>query len=300
MRYVAAVLAMVVGLACAPPAQSMPPLVHNPRIIIDYEEARHPVFGYIVDPDDARFSKDFGTFVQKYEKLNGVRQRLIKRQLLEEFSQFLAPLKLPITLRLVTRECGVVNAFYDPRSSRVVLCYERFANAEDVAPKQTTPQGITREDAIVGSIVGVMLHEAGHAVSNLLRLPVLGREEDTADQIAGFVSLQFGRDVARTLIKGEAYSWHVRQGSSRFWGVHSTGLQRRHMYLCLAYGKDPDGFSDFVTKFGWLPHERAANCANEYRQVEHAFRTTILPHLDMDVLKQVRERKWLRPDDGRR
>ena len=174
--------------------------------------------------------------------------------MLEEFSQFLAPLKLPITLRLRTQQCGEVNAFYDPADSSINLCYEFVADIEDRAPRATTPEGITREEVIIGQIVGTLLHEGGHAISNLLRLPVLGREEDTADQIAAFVMLQFGREVARTLIKGETYGWNQRQRTqSRFWGPHSTALQRQHTFLCLAYGSDPEGFEDFVTKFRWLP-----------------------------------------------
>ena len=177
-------------------------------------------------------------------------ERLKSRRVMEEFSQFLAPLKLPITLRLRTKQCDEVNAFYDPANSSINLCYEFVADIEDRAPRATTPEGITREDVIIGQIVGTLLHEGGHAVSNLLRLPVLGREEDTADQIAAFVMLQFGREVARTLIKGETYGWNQRQRTqSRFWGPHSTALQRQHTFLCLAYGSDPArirGFRDQV------------------------------------------------------
>ena len=137
-------------------------------------------------------------------------------------------------------------------------------------------------------------------ISNLLRLPVLGREEDTADQIAAFVMLQFGRDIARTLIKGETFGWNQRQRTaSRFWGPHSTALQRQHTFLCLAYGSDPQGFEDFVTKFRWLPKARADNCANEYQQVLHAFRETIVPHLDMALVKQMREKPLMFPMPGR-
>ena len=77
----------------------------------------------------------------------------------------------------------------------------------DRAPQKVSPEGFTRQEAIVGGFVGVTLHEAGHAVNDLLNLPVLGREEDAADQIAGFIMLQFGKEVARTAIKGTAYSW---------------------------------------------------------------------------------------------
>jgi hypothetical protein len=283
-------------LAAAPAlAQPAPPLVQNPQITIEYAEPRHPIFGYILDPDDPRVAKDYTRNVQLYEKLSGVRQRLMANRLLEEFSQFLAPVRLPIRLRLMTEQCNTVNAFYNPANSSVVLCYEYAADAEDHAPKATTAEGITREDAILGGIVGTLLHEGGHAISNLLRLPVLGREEDTADQIAAYVMLQFGREVARTLIKGEAYAWNRRTARrSIYWGVHSTALQRQHMNLCLAYGSDPEGFEDFVVKYGWLPKERADGCAEEYRQVQHAFRATVVPHLDMDLVKAVQSRQWLR------
>ena len=58
-------------------------------------------------------------------------------------------------------------------------------------------------------------------------------------------------------------------------------------------------FEDFVTKFRWLPKQRADNCANEYEQVRHAFRETIVPHLDMALVKKVRARPWLRPNDAK-
>ena len=113
--------------------------------------------------------------------------------------------------------------------------------------------------------------------------------------------LQFGREVARTLIKGETYGWNQRQRTqSRFWGPHSTALQRQHTFLCLAYGSDPQGFEDFVTKFRWLPKARADNCANEYQQIQHAFRETIVPHLDMALVKQMREKAADVPAAGRR
>lgn len=273
-------------------------LVRNERILIEYLEPRHPVFAYYSDPDDPQQADDVQNNKKTYQRFTAIMERLRSRRLLEEFSQFLAPLKLPIALRLRTMQCNEINAFYDPADSSINLCYEFVADIEDRAPQSTTPEGITREEVIVGQIVGTLLHEGGHAISNLLRLPVLGREEDTADQIAAFIMLQFGRDVARTLIKGETYGWNQRQRTtSRFWGPHSTALQRQHTFLCLAYGRDPPGFEDFVTKFRWLPRQRADHCADEYRQVQHAFRETIVPHLDMALVKRVIARPWLRPGE---
>jgi hypothetical protein len=291
------VAALAAGLftAVMGPAQAeQAALAPNDRILIDYVEPRHPTYAYGIVPDDPAQQAEHKRLNAQFQRYTAIYHRLRKVRLLEEFSQFLAPLKLPITLRLRTEQCGQANAFYNPTESSITLCYEYVAQIEDRAPKTTTREGITRRDAIVGQIIGTMLHEGGHAVSNLLQLPVLGREEDTADQIAAYVMLQFGRDVARILIKGEAYGWNQseRRNLPMYWDVHSTALQRQHTYLCLAYGKDPEAFEEFV-KFGWLPRSRAENCAQEYKQAELAFRLTILPHVDRELMKKVQSRPWL-------
>ena len=272
-------------------------LVRSSKITVDYIEPLNPIL-LNFEADDPYYRKVYKQYEEEYHAYLGIRERLQKRQLLEEFSQFLAPLRFPMTLRLQTKECGQSNAFYSRTDATLTLCYEYVKDIEDDAPKKTTPQGITRDDAIIGGVVGTLLHEAGHAVSHMFQLPVFAREEDTADQIAGYVMLQFGRDVARRLIKGTAYRWNVRfrKTPDFYWDVHSSNLQRQQTFLCLAYGKDPDGFADFV-QFNWLPKARAPNCAAEYRQVDNAFKKTILPHVDREMMKQVLARKWL-PENG--
>ena len=75
----------------------------------------------------------------------------------------------------------------------------------------------------------------------------------------------------------------------------STGPSAQRFYntLCLAYGGEREWFKDFVDK-GWLPKERADNCANEYQQVKYAFVKTILPFIDQDLMKKVQARDWLK------
>lgn len=304
MKYGIAALAVVVAWAAAGPTSSpalaqASDLVANERILIDYLEPRHPTYSHGLRQDDPAQAEDFKKANERYQRFKGIYDRLKTRKLLEEFSQFLAPLRLPINLRIRTAECGEPNAFYDPEDSVITLCYEYVAQIEDFAPKATTPEGITRQDAIVGQIAGTLLHEGGHAVSNLLQLPVLGREEDTADQIAGFIMLQFGPEVAQTLIKGEAYGWNQseRRNVPQYWDVHSTPLQRQHTYLCIAYGRYPERFKDFI-QHGWLPKARVPRCAEEYRQAERAFNKTIRKHIDNERLKAVLARRWLPPAPG--
>ena len=75
----------------------------------------------------------------------------------------------------------------------------------------------------------------------------------------------------------------------------STGTSSQRFYntLCLGYGGDPQTFKEFVDK-GWLPKERAANCAAEYQQIKLAFEKTILPYIDVNLMKQVQAKDWLK------
>lgn len=292
--------AAFVALALSPAATfaqgALPPLPANPNIVVDYIEPMDPArLNY--DPDDPNLPREGKEKLAKlkanYEALKSVRERLMSNRVLERFGLFLTALKLPTTLRLRGRQCDEANAFYNRTDTSITLCYEYVQLFEARAPKETTAQGITRDDAIVGAIVGTLLHETGHALFSIYRVPILGREEDASDQIAGFVMLQFGRDVAKTTIKGSAWKWANQDWSNpAYHGVHSTPQQRFYNFLCMAYGGDPDTFRQFVD-IGWLPKWRAPLCAGEYDQAKRAFEATIAPHIDFDLAKRVQATTWL-------
>src|SRR5947208_218613 len=106
--------------------------------------------------------------------------RLQSFALLEQLSQFLSPLRLPHRLTLTTVECGTANAFYQPSLWQISMCYEMIEAIEHIAPKRGEPSDFSYEEVVVGAIVGVLLHESGHAVFDMLNVPVFGREEDAA------------------------------------------------------------------------------------------------------------------------
>jgi hypothetical protein len=249
-------------------------------------------------------------------KYQALYERVKKRAVLEEISEFLSPLKLKKKLTFETASCGVVNAFYDPTDQTVHLCYEMLDWIENVAavspdklkqrpdsPQRGLLPNVTRAEAIVGAIGGVALHETGHAVFDIQQIPRLGREEDAADMVAGFVMLQFGSEVARVMIKGMfnvTYNWQAETpniSTALLADSHSLALQRGFAILCLAYGKEPDTFKDLAQ--AWLPAARQPSCAREYRQAENAFRKTILPFVDQALMKKVQQMQILRPDDSK-
>ena len=226
-------------------------------------------------------------------------QLLKERRTLEKFKGLLSALRLPRALLLKVEGCdGESNARYG--DDAVTVCYEYLEDFLRNAPKETTPAGVTRTDAIMGPTLEVFLHEVGHAVFDYLSVPILGREEDAADQFAAYVLLQFAESDARRLIYGVAYSYKIdaSKPSTRknpFADEHGLPAQRFYNVLCMAYGADSKLFADLVDK-GYLPKERAEGCADEYEQVIRALNKLIGPYIDQTRAKQVRAKQWLRFD----
>ena len=223
-----------------------------------------------------------------------------KRHVLERFKLFLSPMRLPGTLLLKATGCdGEANAWYDESDHSVTICYEYLYEVQSNAPATTTEAGVTPEDALIGPAMEVFLHEISHALFNLLQVPILGREEDAADQVADYMLLHLDRDVAREAIAGVAYTYRHEMltqsppGLKQFASEHGLSGQRLYNALCMAYGADPELFGDVVKK-GYLPESRAEGCGDEYKQVDYAVKKLILPYVDEEVRQRVQPRK-MRP-----
>jgi uncharacterized membrane protein len=252
-----------------PSAAQQAPKLSNPNIDLAYLPPKSPIYLPMVD-------------------------RLKSVGILEQLVEFLSPLRLPHKLVLVTMECGEANAFYSSSTRSIRLCYEYVAAAERMAPKQDERSEFNFEDVLVGSLVGTMLHEGGHAVFDMLDVPVFGREEDAADAMATFLALQFNRQVAEVLIRGLAYKYKVwfGFGSPIFADEHGTGLQRYYNALCIAYGGSKSQFQDLISSSDF-PRERLANCEDEYQVVKAAFERTIMPFVNRGMMEAVQNRPWL-------
>jgi len=224
---------------------------------------------------------------------------LKERQILEKFKEFLSPLRLPRVLRLKVEGCdGVSNAWY--ADDAITVCYEYIDDILRNAPQEKTPAGVARADAIVGPTLEVFLHEVGHAVFDYLSVPILGREEDAADQFAAYIMLQFAKDDARRLMIGTAYAYQVDASKpvtkkNPFADEHGLPAQRFYNVLCIAYGADSKLFADLVEK-EYLPKDRAEGCEGEYEQVTLAMTKLIRPYIDQARAKRVRSKRWLRFD----
>lgn len=193
-------------------------------------------------------------------------------KLLEQMAEVInRTIRVPIQIPLAARECGTVNAYYSSRDRAVYICYEML---EQIIKGVTRDFGNTPEnkkmDAAFGAIFFILHHELGHALIDVLRVPVLGKEEDAADAIATYLMLRMPDSYSAIL----GTLWFFGQGSKEFSmrdfaDEHSLGPQRQSSLLCFALGKDPERFESLAKRFA-LPDERARRCSAENRQLENS------------------------------
>jgi Putative metallopeptidase len=193
----------------------------------------------------------------------------------------LSPLRWPEALTIKTMECKEVNSWYRRESFKptVTICYEFLKHILESLPNESNADGVTPADAAVGQFFWVTLHEVGHAMFDVLDVPIFGHEEDAADNFATYVMLQFGQGQAHRLIAGAAWAWRAYLGDykknpvlpmqlSAFGGDHGLPQERFYNLVCLAFEADRVGFSDLAN---YLPPTRTPSCAFEYRTLLRAF-----------------------------
>ncbi|MCX8508649.1 MAG: DUF4344 domain-containing metallopeptidase [Rhodobacteraceae bacterium] len=141
-----------------------------------------------------------------------------------------------------------------------------------VRAAETSPvEGMTEAEAgqIESYVISVLFHELGHAIIDLDDLPVLGREEDAADNLSALLVndvydepsvLEITKDVSGIL---QTFAANSEIDSSLYADTHSLDLQRYYNLVCLIYGADPDNRADFAKALK-LPDDRAESCAEEY------------------------------------
>jgi hypothetical protein len=231
--------------------------------------------------------------------------RLRERKVLERFAEVLNVIRLPRPLTLKFAGCdGTSNAWYETEDQSVTFCYELVADAEKAAGGAAA-YGISKEDATDGPVAYILLHESGHAIFDLLDVPILGREEDAADQLAAYVLLRVGGELSRRVLAGAAWMYKHDASAraldeSDYADVHGLDVQRLYNVLCMAYGADAKAFAGLVEK-GYLPKDRAEGCAEEYDQVRFAVRTLISKSLDPKAAKRTFTRlrsRWNAPAPG--
>lgn len=199
----------------------------------------------------------------------------------EAFGKLNRDLRLPAEVSIQVTSCGKPNAQYVAARRQVTLCtelIERFISLFRPFAKSSQELG----EAVGGATIFVTLHELGHALIHVLDLPVAGREEDAADQIATWFLLQSGEQGERAALNASA--WFRLEGVQMdvrrlpYWDEHSLNLQRFYNITCWIYGKSPSRYG-WVVERGLLPQGRAERCPGEYEKMARSYMNLLGPHM---------------------
>jgi hypothetical protein len=263
--------------------------------------------------------------------LRPIYDTLHQRKVLERLQRFLSPLLLKSDIEVKAAECGVPadGRFYSyvpyERGKPVIICYEYVQLIEKLAPEKTDKSEswgvvgqalVSREMALSGPFVQEILHDVALAALDQLEIPIWGKVEDAADNVAAFIMMQFGTDVALKTVLGTAYFLKeanklivtkkdkngkpvISYDYDYLGDIRPPMLQRYYNLLCMAVGKDKVAFSTLIAvnrdptelEFTW---EHALDCGEDYQKVLGAFKQTILDkHVDQGLLAQLKAIDWL-------
>ncbi len=189
-------------------------------------------------------------------------------------------IRIPTAVDINTVDCNTINAFYDPNTKRIIVCYELVSYFLGVF-KPTAKNDTELGNAVLGALIFTFFHESGHGLIHLLDLAAVGREEDAVDQLATLILIAAGDEGVQMALSGAYwFGLNSKAGQNKlpFWDEHAFDGQRFYNILCLIYGSNPTKYGSFVSS-GSLPKDRAVRCPEEYSKINKAWEKLLQPHL---------------------
>ena len=186
--------------------------------------------------------------------------------------------------------------FLSPKLIVFIVCLTNLSILTQADDFSFNPsQSFDPDFFIESNLEFTLLHELAHAVIELYDIPVLGGQEQAADQVALMLLLtdQRHKGVLRPVtlnkllaISGEWFlEWQaeMKQNQAVYWDAHPLTIQRFYDVTCLAYGSNPDVLES-LRKEKWLPVERAWNCDLEFKKTRQALAwlTSKVSHYKLD------------------
>ncbi|HKC62094.1 MAG TPA: DUF4344 domain-containing metallopeptidase, partial [Pyrinomonadaceae bacterium] len=243
--------------------------------------------GQATQPDKGNFTVQYSDVRNpKYVQMNeSFKQQHLLENIADEIN---ATIAVPENITITFRECGQPNAFWDPKSRSINMCYELMEQmTEDFRPHAKDEKDLN--DKVVGAMTFAFIHELGHCLIDVLHLPSTGREEDAVDQLSTFVLLALNGEEGEKMALSGAISWGIQYDKivksgktaaelNMLWAdEHSMDGQRFYNILCWIFGHNPEKYMWLVNNP--LPEQRAVRCPQEYTKLATAWLTLLKPYL---------------------
>ena len=243
--------------------------------------------GKATAPDKGNFTVEYSAVRNPdYAQIN---EQFRQQRRLESIADDLnASIAIPVNVVITFKECGQPNAFWNPRDRQIVMCYELMAQmAQDFSEISKTQEELG--ERVWGALTFAFIHELGHCLIDVLKLPSTGREEDAVDQLSTFVLVSIKGEEGEQMAISGALSWGIqyerlaKSGKTAaeldmLWAdEHSMDGQRFYNILCWVFGHNPNKYMALVN--APLPEARAVRCPQEYSRLANAWLSLLRPYL---------------------
>lgn len=157
-----------------------------------------------------------------------------------------------------------------------------LASAPVTAAERLTERQVHQAEAFASNnSLFFLYHEIGHLLIDQLELPVLGREEDAADNMATYMLLRQHTPRADRILKDAAYGWllsgdkyDAEVDTSDFYDAHSFDHQRAFQIVCLMVGSDEKTFGPVADDYG-MEKDRQESCSADYGLVARSMESLL-------------------------
>ncbi|HHG89211.1 MAG TPA: hypothetical protein ENJ90_01855 [Devosia sp.] len=197
------------------------------------------------------------------------------------------PIRLLISLMVLVGSWGFANpgALAKPGSGKE----KTQSEISEILADRTLDKTVR---FVINNSLFTLYHEVGHLLVDKQQWPVLGREEDVADNFATYILLTQRRRAFEQALKDAALGWRL-EGEARgartagdFYGEHSLDLQRAYQIVCMMVGEDRRTFSVTASEWG-IDRRRQSGCRDDYEQISRSLEQLISPNRDKNSRAEV-------------
>jgi hypothetical protein len=131
---------------------------------------------------------------------------------------------------------------------------------------------------VASTFIATFYHEYGHALVDVLAIPVLGREEDAVDSLSNLLLYYLHEgDDGLNIVWDNALAWalmdaleYVEEMEWDFSGPHSLTPQRYEQFLCHQVGADPENRLE-LAEAAEFDDDRIDDCVAQFEEIDFAW-----------------------------
>ncbi len=235
------------------------------------------------DDDAPQAGEGFSLEFVGGSKYPDVQDRISLEGTFEDVTELLNErLALPEKVTIVVGdELGTDGPAYDPEAREILMPIPFVVEARQLLANEFDLDAATAQDLALEGNQHALLHEVGHALVDVLDLPITGSEENAVDQLATVLAINEGAtDVALSgadLFYAEAID-PAELSAIDFWDEHDLDQKRFATIVCLVVGSDPDQFAPVADDYE-LPAEQVDICEQEWDTASSSWERLLDDHL---------------------